>query len=414
MLRSLFSSVSGLRTHQVMMDVIGNNIANVNTTGYKSSSTVFEDTLSQSVRAAGAPAGQEGGTSPAQVGLGVRLAGIVTNFAQGATQMTGRQTDVAIQGDGFFVVRQGGQTMYSRAGAFTFDAVGNLVNPEGATVQGWPAVAGAINTNGPVRGLKLPIGQVMAPEATATLDVAGNLPADAATGTTIVNAIDIFDTQGEAIPTTITYTKTGANAWSVDVTVPDPSGTPVSVGSAAITWDPATATFSASSMTLTQAALNGAGYVFAGDVTVALGTADRALTQYAAASTVAAQGQDGAGLGELQTFTMDSTGVLTGVFSNGLKQSLGQVAMANFTNPGGLEKAGDSLYRETVNSGLAVVGTAGTGGRGLLAGGALEMSNVDLAQEFTNLVVAQRGFQANSRVVSASDEILQDLVNLKR
>ena len=151
MLRSLFSAVSGLRSHQTMMDVVGNNIANVNTAGFKSSSTVFEDTLSQVVRAGGGPQGLRGGTNPAQVGLGVRVGGITTNFAQGNTQVTGRATDVALQGDGFFVVKQDGQTLYSRAGAFSFDATGQLVNPDGAIVQGWGATNGQVNTNAPAR-----------------------------------------------------------------------------------------------------------------------------------------------------------------------------------------------------------------------------------------------------------------------
>ena len=166
MLRSLFSAVSGLRSHQTMMDVVGNNIANVNTAGFKSSSTVFEDTLSQVVRAGGGPQGLRGGINPAQVGLGVRVGGITTNFAQGATQVTGRATDVAIQGDGFFVVKQDGQTLYTRAGAFSFDASGQLVNPDGALVQGWGATNGQVNTNAPVGALTLPIGQSVPPQQT--------------------------------------------------------------------------------------------------------------------------------------------------------------------------------------------------------------------------------------------------------
>jgi flagellar hook protein FlgE len=415
MLRSLFSAVSGLRGHQTMMDVIGNNIANVNTAGYKGSQTVFEDTLSQVLHGAGTPQGASGGTNPAQVGLGVRVAATTTNFGQGATQVTGRSTDIALQGDGFFVVRQDGQTMYSRAGAFTFDATGSLVNPDGAIVQGWPAVNGTVNTNGPVSGLKLPVGQTIPPKSTTGLSVGGNLPSDAAVGTALVSSIDIYDAQGEAVPATFTYTKTAANSWRVDVTVPNASGATSNVGTRNLTWDAANGTFApVTSLILSQAALNGAGHTFGNAVTASLGTATSPLTQYASANTVAALDQDGSGLGTLQSFTMSPDGTLLGLFSNGLKQSLGQVAVANFNNPPGLEKAGGSLYRDTSNSGTASIGTAGTAGRGTMASGALEMSNVDLAQEFTNLIVAQRGFQANSRVVTASDEILQDLINIKR
>ncbi|MEO5981797.1 MAG: flagellar hook protein FlgE [Pedococcus sp.] len=414
MLRSLFSAVSGLRSHQTMMDVIGNNIANVNTTGYKSGQTVFEDTLSQAVRNAGGASQGGGGTNAAQVGLGVRVAGISTNFSQGSTQVTGRQGDMAIQGDGFFMVQKDGQSMYTRAGAFSFDALGNLTTPEGATVQGWPASDGVINTNASTSGLRLPFGQVLSPSATANVDLGGNLPADAANGASVTHSIDIVDGQGRTIPATTTYTKTGANAWTANTTVPGANGSPVSVGTTNLTWNQATQKFNTNSMTLSRAAMGTAGYTFPGDVTMSIGGDQTPLTQFAGSSSATARSQDGSTMGQLQSFTMDTSGILIGVFSNGLTEKLGQVAIANFANPGGLEKAGDSMYRGSANSGQAQIGVAGNGGRGLVNSGVLEMSNVDLAQEFTNLVIAQRGFQANSRVISASDEILQDLVNLKR
>ena len=418
MLRSLFSAVSGLRGHQTMMDVIGNNIANINTAGYKSSQVVFEDTLSQALKAAGSPQGTSGGTNPAQVGLGVRVGGIMTNFSQGATQMTGRSTDITLQGDGFFVVKQDGQTLYSRAGAFSFDALGNLVNPDGAIVQGWQAdQTGAINPNAALTGLKLPIGQIKNPQRTDEMHVGGNLPSDAAVGDKLVSSMDIFDTQGKAIAATFTYTKTATNAWTLDVTVPNATtGAATNVATQALTWNPASNTFTPAQNTpvsVGMAGLNGAGYTFDKNVSLYLGTTTNPLTQFASANTVSALDQNGSALGSLQSFTLSPDGTLLGIFSNGQKQALGQVAVANFNNPPGLEKVGGSLYRDTSNSGTPAVGTAGSGGRGTLASGALEMSNVDLAQEFTNLVVAQRGFQANSRVVSASDEILQDLVNMK-
>ena len=415
MLRSLFSAVSGLRSHQTMMDVVGNNIANVNTAGFKSSSTVFEDTLSQVVKAGGGPQGLRGGTNPAQVGLGVRVGGITTNFGQGNTQVTGRATDVALQGDGFFVVKQDGQTLYSRAGAFSFDPSGQLVNPDGAVVQGWAATGGQVNTNAPVGALKLPIGQTVPPRQTANVNAGGNLPAAAAVGTTSSSSIDIYDSQGKAVSATMTYTKTGPDAWSLSVTVPGATGKAVQVGSANLAWDEANKTFAPTTgATLSAAQLNGAGHAFGANVQVALGTATRPLTQFAAADTAGTVDQDGAEMGTLESFTIDPGGQLVGLFSNGLRETLGQVAVASFTNPPGLEKVSGSLYAGNASSGAAAIGTAGNGGRGTLASGALEMSNVDLAQEFTNLIVAQRGFQANSKVITASDELLQDLVNLKR
>lgn len=275
MLRSLFAGISGLRVHQQMMDVTGNNIANVNTTGFKSSQAIFEDTLSQSLQAAGAGTALTGGTNPAQVGLGVKLAGIGTNFTQGATETTGRNTDMMIQGDGFFVVNEAGQQDYTRAGAFSLDAQGRLTTPDGGLVQGWMASGGTITTTGPV-----------------------------------------------------------------------------------------------------------------GALTVTPGT--------------------------YQSFSVASDGTLMGLLANGTEQPIGQLALATFANPGGLEKAGDSLYRATANSGTAQLGPSGANGTGSVISGALEMSNVDLSQEFTNLIIAQRGFQANSKVISTSDQLLQDLMNLKQ
>ena len=392
MLRSLFAGISGLRAHQTMMDVTGNNIANVNTAGYKSSQTVFQDTLSQMIQGAGAPQGANGGTNPAQVGLGVRVGGIFTNFGQGAAQMTGRSTDLMIQGDGFFVVRKDGQDLYTRAGAFNFDSLGQLVTPDGGKVMGWGAVNGAINTNAAAAPLSLPIGTMLPPTATANVKIGGNLPGDSTSTTPLVTSITTYDAQGNAVALKTSFTKTSATTWDVSIT----DGT--------TTVGPQTVTFSADGKT------NDTASIAFGGIAVDLS----AVTNYAGVSTAAALSQDGAAVGSLQAFSLSPDGTLVGVFSNGLREDLGRIAMANFNNPPGLEKVGNTMFRATVNSGVAQLGTAGSGGRGSLAGGSLEMSNVDLSQEFTNLIVAQRGFQANSKVITTSDEILQDLVNLKR
>jgi flagellar hook protein FlgE len=421
MLRSLFTAVSGLRSHQTMMDVVGNNIANVNTNGYKTSQIVFQDTLSQVMRTSGGPQGLRGGTNPAQVGLGVRVGGISTNFGQGATQVTGRATDVALQGDGFFMVKKDGQTLYTRAGAFDFDASGNLVNSDGALVQGWGATRGVVNTNAPTYAIKLPIGQSVPPRQTTNVTAGGNLPANAADGATSASSIDIYDTQGNAIQATMTYTKdvTSPDSWTLDVTVPDlaatPSGGPKIVGTVSLVWDQATKSFTVTPPAPTLLAADfPAEYKLTADIDLTLGTPTRPLTQYASADTAGTVSQDGAGMGVLQSFSLAPDGKLVGIFSNGVRETLGQVAVASFDNPPGLEKVGGSLYGATSNSGIASIGVAGEGGRGTMASGTLEMSNVDLAQEFTNLIIAQRGFQANSKIVSVSDEILTDLVNMKR
>jgi flagellar hook protein FlgE len=410
MLRSLFSGISGLRAHQQMLDVTSNNIANVNSVGFKSSQTVFEDTLSQMVRAAGAPQnnvnGSQGGTNPAQVGLGVRLSQITTNFLQGSAQMTGRPTDLMISGDGFFVVKSVNEQLFTRAGAFNFDADGRLVTSTGAAVQGWPAVNGTVNTNGQLGDIQLPVGTLIAPKATQNVTVSGNLPADVPINTQIPRTIKTYDSQGFPVTLTALFEQIGVAPSSYQLTLSD-NAVPPNTGSAVplVFADATTAT-----------AQNPVGTLLTPQTTtIGSVTVDLAgLTNYTGNTTVNILSQDGAPAATLQSFSINPDGQLIGVFSNGLKQTVAQVAMANFNNPPGLEKTGDALYRFTVNSGLPQVGVAGTGGLGIIESGTVEMSNVDLAQEFTNLIVAQRGFQANSKVISTSDELLQDLVNLKR
>lgn len=413
MLRSMFSAISGLRAHQTKMDVTGNNIANVNTVGFKSSSTVFQDTLSQIVRAGGAPAADRGGTNPAQIGLGVKLAAVTTNWTNGAAQSTGRSTDFMIEGDGFFVTRgPGGEQLYTRAGSFDFDASGRLVTPDGSVLQGWVAEAdGTINPNGPIRPLTVPYGQIVNPSATTAGRLEGNLDASAPITAFVQTPTTMYDAQGVEQPITYTFRKTAANTWNL--TVQNAGGAPLALTNADGTPFDGNLTFdSAGNMTLPAAgiAFDPAAVGWPGPVAVDLG----AITQFAGSSEVTAPEQDGYALGSLQSFSLSNDGTITGVYSNGLRQPLGQLAMAAFNNPSGLEKAGNSSFRVGDNSGVAMIGVAGAGGRGQLVSGALEMSNVDLSEEFTSLIVAQRGFQANSRVITASDEILQDLVNLKR
>jgi flagellar hook protein FlgE len=414
MLRSMFSAISGLRAHQTKMDVTGNNIANVNTVGFKGSQTVFEDTLSQVLRAGGAPAQERGGTNPAQVGLGVKVAGTVTNFGQGATQTTGRSTDFMIEGDGFFVTRAGTEQLFTRAGSFSFDGAGNLVTPGGAVLQGWMADAdGVVNPNGPIEDLKVPYGQVVAPRASGGAGVvagrlAGNLPANAAVGNTFQTAITMYDELGVAQDISYTFTKgttdaAGVTTWSLSVD----HGTD-NLATRSLTFGPDGALTSAATFDVTLAPADYPSWP--GPLTIDLSGVD----QFGNKNTIAATEQNGFALGTLQSFSLGNDGTVTGIYSNGLRQPLGQLALASFNNPGGLEKAGSSAFRVGDNSGVAMIGQAGVAGRGVLNSGALEMSNVDLAEEFTGLIVAQRGFQANSRVITSSDEILQDLVNLKR
>jgi len=390
MLRSLYSGISGLRAHQTMLDVTANNIANVNTTAFKSSSAQFQDTLSQLTHGAGSPQTVVGGTNPAQVGLGVQVAGISTNFAQGSTQSTGRATDMMISGDGFFVTQLAGQTLYSRAGAFDFDAQGRLVSPSGALVQGWNAdAAGTVNQGGALGTITLPLTTLQPAAASKTVTAVGNLPSDAVTPTVIDRDITVYDTLGASRSIALRFTKSDAG-WTATAT----DGAEVT--SSALTFDVQGGIASPKSLN--------------GTIAVDLST----LTSVSGNSTVTATSTDGHAAGSLTSFTLGADGTLTGLFSNGKQQSIGRIALATFTNPGGLEKAGSSEYRSTTNSGTAVLGAAGSAGMGTLTSGSLEMSNVDLSQEFTNLIVAQRGFQANARIITTSDEVLTELTNLKR
>lgn len=390
MLRSLYSGISGLRSHQTMLDVTGNNIANVNTTGFKASATQFQDTLSQMTQGAGAGGPAVGGTNPAQVGLGVQVAGISTNFAQGSAQSTGRSTDMMISGDGFFVTRKGGEQLFTRAGALDLDAQGRFVTPDGALLQGWKGVNGKVPTGGAVGNLTMDP-QATAPAAATTgASMGGNLPSEAAVGTQLVRDVDVFDGTGNARTMTLTFTRTAAG-WGV-------------------TGNDGAGATGATNLAFTNGKQTGGGTMAVGGITVDL----TAVTGYAGLNTLVSTGQNGRAAGTLQSFSLAADGTIVGSFSNGAKEAVGKVALATFTNPGGLEKAGASGYRSTLNSGGAVIGSAGDPGVGTLAGGYLEMSNVDLSQEFTNLIVAQRGFQANSRIITTSDEVLQELTNLKR
>lgn len=390
MLRSLYSGISGLRSHQTMLDVTGNNIANVNTTAFKASAVQFQDTLSQLIGGAGGANGSVGGTNPAQVGLGVRVAGISTNFAQGSTQATGRAADLLISGDGFFVTRVGTQDLYTRAGSLDFDGAGHLVTPDGAFVQGWSATNGVVNDNGPLSDITLPLGTISPAVVSTTAAVDGNLPSDSAVGKVITADKQIYDASGAARTISMTFTRTAAG-W--DVAATDPAGPVVANGT----------------LTFTNGVLTTGGALTLGGVAIDLSK----VSDFADVSTVKIADQNGRPAGTLDSYSLSKDGTLVGSFSNGASQSLGRVVLATFTNPSGLEKAGSSAYAATFNSGDPQIGIPGSTGVGSLESGSLEMSNVDLSQEFTNLIVAQRGFQANARIITTSDEVLQELTNLK-
>lgn len=409
MMRSMFSGISGLRSHQTMMDVVGNNIANVNTAGFKASMVTFSETLSQLLQAPSAGGAASGGSNPLQVGLGVQVASIDGIFTQGASQVTGRTTDVAIQGDGFFVVEDDGNRFYTRAGAFAFDASGNLTTPSGQLVMGWLAdpATGLVDTQGPITAVNIPLAQVIDPNLTSMVQIGGNLSADALVGESNLVSITTYDSIGNPQELTVTYTKSAANTWDLAAAI---NGTPVTLSSTTVTFATDGTLTSPSTVTVSGYTPPGADPM---SFDLDFGTSSP-LVQYGGNNSVEALDQDGNASGVLRDFAIGDDGSIIGQFSNGWTRMLGRLSLATFNNPAGLVRVGDSSFQETVNSGQARVGEANTGDRGTLAAGTLEMSNVELAREFTNLIIAQRGFQANSRIITASDEVLADLVNMKR
>ncbi|HTZ10478.1 MAG TPA: flagellar hook protein FlgE [Acidimicrobiales bacterium] len=430
--QSLIAAVSGIEANQTYLDVIGNNIANSDTTGYKAEDPVFTDLLAEQIAGASAPdPGQSAGVNPIAVGAGVRVGAVSNDQSQGAIQQTNTPTDVAIQGSGFLVASQQGQQFYTRAGNLTLDANGDLATSTGALIQGWQADAqGTINTNAPVTAISVPSGQVMPAQATTSFTMGGNLPAWSGSGTppVITTTMNGYDSLGNTVPVTLTFTAVAnvANEWSMQATVPSGNST-VSLFTTAptLTFNPATGQLS--SITGVTANTDGSysvkvstmptGFTFPTGDTWAIdfpapGSLS-AVTQFGGEQTAQLSSQDGNAAGTLESFTIGGDGVIRGAFSNGLTTPIAQLALANFANPGGLIDDGNLMYSASANSGQPAVGPTGTGGRGTLVGGSLEASNVDLATELTDMIEAQEAYQANTKVVSTTSTVLQSLVQMQ-
>ena len=514
MMRSLYSGVSGLKNHQTRMDVVGNNISNVNTTGFKSSRVTFSDTLSQTLSGASAPTENRGGTNPKQIGLGSATSAIDTLFTDGSVQSTGVNTDLCLSGNGLFIVKDGNLSYYTRNGNFKFDKEGYYVNSDGLKVQGWSATTpgDAIITNGQPSEICIPAGKTMAAAATKVATFSKNLDAaepmikemsitlatgdsytvtdtkpyavgteyevknintgtkkvtleDADGNSITIDAADtakytvgakvksnsatlkmtdgttttetsgaftmgnskpkttiatVYDSLGNAHNVTIYMTKTDVNSttgnkWTIslnpagggtqEIKESDGSTTQVQMTDAVLEFDVnGGLTKGSGSATLTLT--NGAGT----GQTVNLTFDD--VTQYAGSSTAFAT-TDGNAAGTLKSVSIDSAGVITGTYTNGLNVQEAQVAIAQFNNASGLTKTGNSLYTESNNSGTPNIGTISDLGC-TVTPSSLEMSNVDMASELTDMIVTQRGYQSNSKIITVSDELLETLINMKR
>ncbi len=416
MMRALFAGVSGLRNHQTRMDVIGNNIANVNTIGFKAGRVTFKEAFSQLIRGASQPTGNVGGTNPIQIGAGTNIGSVDQLFTQGSLESTGRNTDLAVQGDSLFVVAEGQRQLYTRAGNFLLDADGSLVTPAGFVVQGIMAdVQGNFSSGAQIGGIQLQLGTLSPAQPTSLVSLAGNLDASAAVGDTHVVGITVFDSAGTPHDLQITFTNTGPGTWDWTATSNTAPVSPAGNGTITFNPDGTLAGFTypggGTDITLTP---TGAGAAF--QVTLDFGTVGDidGLAGFSNPSDAVIDGQDGFQAGTLVEISVDSRGVITGFFTNGVSRPLAQLALADFNNPSGLLRAGDNVYEQSANSGVPVIGFAGTSNNSQITPGALESSNVDISQEFTSMIIAQRGFQANARVITTADEMLNELVNIRR
>lgn len=430
--QSLIAAVSGIEANQTYLNVVGNNVANSDTTGYKAESADFTDLLAEQIAGASAPLanGQGAGINPIAVGSGVRIGSVSNDQSQGSLLQTNQPTDVAIQGSGFLVALQNGQTLYTRDGHLTVDANGNLGTATGGLIQGWMANAqGVLNTNAPTGPVTIPTGATMGAQATTALDLQGNLPAWSGSGTAtpVPVTINAYDSLGNSVAVDLTFTPVAgqANQWTLQGTVPNPSGgtTKLWATPPTVTFDPASG--QVKSVTGVTANTDGSfslpvgtmptGYTFpSGDtwnIDFPAPNSTSAVTQYAGDQTLSGK-QDGYASGALASFAIGGDGVITGSFTNGKTLAIGELALATFANPGGLADQGNLMYRSTANSGQANLGAPGTGGRGSLIGGSLEGSNVDLATQLTDLIVAQEAYQANTKVVSTTASNLQALTQM--
>jgi flagellar hook protein FlgE len=414
--------LSGLIASDTALATISNNLANLNTIGYKDTSVNFQDMFYNLL-------GTNGSGDQLQVGSGTSVASVGTDFSGGSVQSTGVSTDVAITGNGFFVVQNGANSYYTRAGDFTQNASGNLVTADGYQVMGYPATNGVVNTTGGLQPIQVQDGMINPPNATSSLSLQANLSSDTAVGGTYNTSVTVYDSLGTSHVLSVDFTRT-STGWSYNATLPSSdikgsTGTDTTVQSGTLAFDssgnltgsttnPSTTVNPITSPVAFSVAnlADGAG-TLTFNWNMASPTGGGLITQVSGASATSTTNQDGYASGSLTGFSIGSDGTITGAFTNGSK-ILGQVALANFSNLQGLTKVGDSNYAASMSSGSAVVGAPGTSSLGTLTGGSLELSNVDMSQEFSNLIIAERGFQANAKSVTTFDQIAQDTINLIR
>jgi flagellar hook protein FlgE len=416
MFTSFSTALSALNATSTAIDVVGNNLANLNTPGFKASVVSFHDLVTQSLGA---------GLGETQVGFGVGRPITLREFTQGAQQTTNGPLDVMIQGDGFFVVSGiGGATEYTRGGNMQVDQNGNLTTATGEQVQGWTTTNGVLDTNAPIGDIQVPVGGVKAPIPTKSFSFDINLNASATAGPPpdrFSESINIYDSLGEAHTVTVTFTKNAnAGQWDYslsmdanDVTTPvAPTTNTITFGSDGTMTSPLAAD-PAPAITIPDATFKDGAAGMTINWNLYRGTTPR-LTQYAQPSSLSAQQQDGSPAAQLVRVAIANGGSILAQYSDGGQTVVGQLAMATIRNPESLIAVGDNNYQASGKTALPAIGIPGTGGRGTVIGGSVESSTTDIAQEFTNLIVYQRAYQANARVVTTVDQLSQETINLKQ
>jgi flagellar hook protein FlgE len=403
--------LTGLQADTIALNAIGNNLANINTTAFKGETTSFEDLFYQQI-------GTSGSGNFLQIGVGTKVSGTTTDFSQGTLSTTTTSTDLALNGDGFFVVQNGNDQYLTRAGDFSLSDSGALQTSEGDQVMGYGVANGAVNENGGLVGIQIPTASTEAALATQNVSLTTTLDSGAATGTIYSTGVTVYDSLGQSHLATVTYTKDSPTTWGYSVTLPsgDSTGTPGTANTGTLTFD--------SNGNLVSPTGNVTGVSFPGmadgastlNFNLNLYGANGAplVSQTSGASNTSASSQDGYASGNYQGFAVNGNGLITASFSNGHTAVVGQVAVASVTNEDGLENSGSNNFTVTAGSGQATIGTGGVGGRGTIEGEALEQSNVDIAAEFSNLIVAQRAFEANSKTVTTFDSVTQEAIGMIR
>jgi flagellar hook protein FlgE len=401
-------ALSALQAESTAIDVVGNDLANLNTAGYKTTNVDFKDLMSQTL----------GGGM--KVGMGVGPVGTASIYTQGTLTTTNGPTDSAIQGSGFFVVQNSqNQTLYTRDGSFRVDAAGTLVTSTGETVQGWSAVNGQVNPNGPVGSLTVPLGTTVPATATTTMGLTVNLNSATGANGSFSAPIQVFDSLGASHTVSVNCTETSANNWSYTVTIPATdlkTGGTTKLASGTLTFDtdgslktPA-ATDPPIAVAVTGLADGAADMSISWNLFTADGTS--MITQYNQASGVGKTTQDGFAAGQIANFTLQNGGSLVANYSNGKQITVGQLALASIPNPDSLTSVGDNNLQASASTGSIAVGAANTGGLGQILAGSLESSTVDIATEFTKLLTYERSYQAASRVITTNDQMMQGIVDL--